>query len=122
MAEEKRILIVDDDAMSRRMAEMILKKTIHEIITADSGDKCIDILKKESVDLLLLDVEMPGKGGMETLREVRKIEGLEELPVIFLTGTSDDEKMEEAKRLGAIGFAIKPLRPADLLARVESAI
>lgn len=122
MDEGKRILVVDDDAMSLRMAEFILKKTPHEILKADSGDACIETLKKETVDLLLLDVEMPGKNGLDTLREIRSIEGLDSLPVIFLTGTGDAQRMEEAKELGARDFAIKPLKPADLLARVEAVL
>jgi CheY-like chemotaxis protein len=120
MAEGKRILVVDDDAMSLRMAEFILKKTPHTILKASSGDECIAMLKEEAVDLLLLDVEMPQKNGLDTLREIRMIDGLEKLPVIFLTGTGDAERIEEAENLGAREFAIKPLKPQELLSRVEN--
>ncbi len=120
MADKKRILVVDDDAMSLRMAEFILKKTPHDIWKADSGDAAIAILKEQPVDLLLLEVEMPGKNGIETLREIRSISGLAELPVIFLTGTGDTERMAEAEELGAKEFAIKPLKPQELLERIEN--
>lgn len=122
MAEQKRILVVDDDAMSLRMAEFILKKTPHEILKAQSGDECISILQKETVDLLLLDVEMPQKNGIETLREIREMEGLTDLPVIFLTGTGDMERMAEAEALGAKDFAIKPFKPQDLLDWIEKVL
>jgi DNA-binding response OmpR family regulator len=122
MVEEKRILVVDDDAMSLRMAEFILKKTPHTILKASSGDECIAILKEENVDLLLLDVEMPQKNGIETLREIRGIDRLANLPVIFLTGTGDTERMAEADNLGAKDFAIKPLKPQELLERVEKVL
>lgn len=122
MVEKKRIIIVDDDVMSLRRAEFILKKTPHEILTAESGDECIQMLQSNPADLLVLDVKMPGKDGVETLSEIRAMEGFAELPVIFLTGTEDTERMREAEALGAKDFAIKPLKPQELIAQVEKAL
>lgn len=122
MAETKRILIVDDNEMSLKMAEFILKKTPHEIRKVQSGDECISMLQKEPVDLLLLDVEMPEKSGIETLREIRQMDAGKNLPVLFLTGTAEDSCREEAEALGAVGFAIKPLKPQELLTWVDKVL
>ncbi len=122
MAEKKHILVVDDDVMSLRRAEFILKKTSHEILTAESGDECIQKLQSNQVDLLVLDVKMPGKDGLETLSEIRGMAGFEDLPVIFLTGTEDTEQMREAEALGAKDFAIKPLKPQELMDQIERAL
>lgn len=122
MAEKKHILVVDDDVMSLRRAEFILKKTSHGILTAESGDECIQKLQSNPVDLLVLDVKMPGKDGLETLTEIRSMEGVADLPVIFLTGTEDAEQMREAEALGAKDFAIKPLKPQELINQVEKAL
>lgn len=122
MAEKKHILVVDDDVMSLRRAEFILKKTSHGILTAESGDECIQKLQSNPVDLLVLDVKMPGKDGLETLTEIRSMEGFADLPVIFLTGTEDAEQMREAEALGAKDFAIKPLKPQELINQVEKAL
>lgn len=122
MVEKKRIIVVDDDAMSLRRAEFILKKTPHEILTAASGDECLQILQSTPVELLILDVKMPQKDGIETLREIRSMDGFADLPVIFLTGTEDEEQKQEAEALGAKDFAIKPLKPQELLNQVEKAL
>lgn len=122
MAEKKHILVVDDDVMSLRRAEFILKKTSHGILTAESGDECIQKLQSNQVDLLVLDVKMPEKDGLETLSEIRGMEGFADLPVIFLTGTEDTEQMREAETLGAKDFAIKPLKPQELINQVEKAL
>lgn len=122
MAEKKHILVVDDDVMSLRRAEFILKKTSHGILTAESGDECIQKLQSNQVDLLVLDVKMPEKDGLETLSEIRGMEKFADLPVIFLTGTEDPEQMREAEALGAKDFAIKPLKPQELINQVEKAL
>lgn len=122
MAGEKRIMIVDDDDMSLRRAEFILKKTGHDIVTATSGEECMRLLQQEPVDLIFLDVKMPGKDGIETLREIRAMDGFSDLPVIFLTGSEDSGHEQEAKELGAKDFVLKPLKPQELIAQVEKTL
>lgn len=122
MAGNKRILVVDDDAMSLRMAVFILKKTDYEIIPAKSGEEGIECLKERQADLLLLDVEMPGKDGIETLREIRAMEPYRTVPVIFFTGTIDEERRQQAKELGTEHFALKPLKPQELLDQIEQVL
>lgn len=117
----KKILVVDDDAMNLRMAEFILQKDGYEVVKVESGQGCIDFLKNEKVDLLLLDIEMPGMNGFQTLSSLK--EELEEVPpVIFLTASADADTVAQAKALGAVGYVTKPFLLPVLLEAVTEAI
>ena len=117
----KKILVVDDDAMNLRMAEFILQKEGYEVGKASSGWACIEFLRNEKADLLLLDVEMPEMNGFQTLA-VLKEELEAQVPVVFLTASADDETVAQAKTLGAVGFVTKPFLPPVLLEAVAKAI
>ena len=115
----KKILIVDDDAMNRKLAGMMLKKGLHEVQAVESGDEGIDLLRKEVFDVMLLDVEMPGKNGIETLRQIRE-EGLGAgMKVLFLTGNEESEVSGAIRELSANGYIKKPFKPQELLEAVE---
>ena len=115
----KKILIVDDDAMNRKLAGMMLKKGQHEVEAVDCGDAGIEMLRKDTFDVLLLDVEMPGKNGIETLRQIRG-EGLgKEMWVLFLTGNEESEVSGAIKELRADGYIKKTFKPQELLEAVE---
>lgn len=117
----KKILIVDDDAMNRKLAGMMLKKGQHEVQAAESGDEGIEMLKKDAFDVLLLDVEMPEKNGIETLAQIRA-EGLGEgMRVLFLTGNEESEVSDAIREYQADGYIKKPFKPQELLAAVEGA-
>lgn len=118
----KHILVVDDDAMNVRMAEFILKQQQYQVLKANSGMECLEVLKNQQVDLVLLDIEMPGMNGMQTLERIREEEKLLEIPVMFLTASTELEDMENAQRLGAAGYVKKPFLPQELLDRVEKAL
>lgn len=118
----KRILVVDDDAMNLRIAEMILTKANYEIEKVTSGEECLAFLQVAKVDLVLLDVEMPGMNGMDTLTELRKNEQLAELPVMFLSASEDIAEKVADGTCQAQGFIKKPFLPPSLVAEVEKVI
>lgn len=115
-----KILVVDDNAMNLKMAEMILKQKQYEVLKAESGQECIEILKKDSVDLILLDIEMPVMNGFETMEQIKQLPGLSEIPVAFLSANDDEEIIEKAKSYGAADYVKKPFIPADLQSRVAN--
>lgn len=118
-----KILIVDDDMMSRQMAEFVLKQGGHEVYSVRSGDGAISALEKKDYALVLLDVDMPGKNGVETLSDIRNMKGrMKDVPVIFLTADSSTETVKNAAFLKAAGYIKKPFHPQDLLARVDKAL
>lgn len=115
----KKILIVDDDAMNRKLSGMMLKKGQHEVEVAESGEEGINLLKNAEFDVLLLDVEMPEKNGIETLAQIRA-EGLGEgMKILFLTGNEETEISDAIQELKADGYIRKPFKPQELLAAVE---
>ena len=118
------ILIVDDDDMNLKMAEFILKKDMKgtDILLADSGMQCIDILQREKVDLILLDIQMPVMNGLKTLELIRKREDLKKIPVIFLTASSDKETVMKAGMMGVADYVKKPFMPKELVDRVNRAL
>lgn len=109
-----RILITDDDSMMLRMAGFIVKKAGHEAVTASSGDECLLKMKETLPQLTVIDVEMPGKSGIETLEAIRADSELSGACVCLMTGTLTDEVREKAEELGALGCLGKPLAAGEL--------
>jgi len=118
----KRILVVDDDEMNLKMAEFILKQDGYQVHKAESGMECLLFLKDETVDLVLLDVEMPIMSGIQTLEIIKSNVELANIPVIFLTAAADADTVIEAGKLGANDYVTKPFIPQDLLGRVDKVL
>jgi len=84
--------------------------------------KAIDILQREKVDLVLLDFQMPVMNGLKTLELIRKREDLKDIPVIFLTASSDRDTVIKAGMMGVADYIKKPFMPKDLVDRVNRAL
>lgn len=120
MTLSKRILIIDDDEMNLQIARMILERKLDcEVICADSGVDGLEILRKQRINLVLLDVLMPDFDGIETLAEIRADEKISRVPVMMLTASGDFDNVRRAAQLGAKDYIKKPFMPADLIARVK---
>ncbi len=115
----KTILVVDDDAMNLKMAEFILKQEGYNVVTRESGMACLDYLKVDKPELILLDVEMPVMTGIQTLEVIRGNEEFKHLPVMFLTASADTDTVVEAGRLGVVEYVKKPFMPQELADRVK---
>lgn len=114
------ILVVDDDEMNLNIARMVLEKKLNCIVlTATSGEQALDILNRQFVSLILLDVLMPEMDGIETLEKIRAIEKLEEIPVIMLTASVDKDVIKKSIVLGVKDYVKKPFMPKELIERVE---
>ncbi len=115
-----KILLVDDDRMSRKMAEMVIGKLGYEIKTVEGGQACLDTLAAEKdYDLILLDVEMPGMDGIETLEKIRENEKDLTAKIMFLSGAEEPEEVLARVDLRPDGFVQKPFIPAKLKADIE---
>ena len=109
-----RILVADDHPMIRNAIEVLLRGTDHEIAgTAGSGEETLRMLGETRPDLLLLDLQMPGGGGMEVLRRARS--EWPRIKVVLLTAAIDDGSLMEAKTLEVDGMVLKNADPAYLL-------
>ena len=102
----KRVLIVDDNRINQVVTQRILEKKDFECTVAGSGEEALEILKKEHLDLVLMDVNMPGMNGMETTQEIRKFN--RDLPVIALTAVEVGELREEILSAGMNDIINKP--------------
>ena len=114
-----KILIVDDEAMTRRMAQMILEKAGNDCLMADSGMAALEILKQEKVDLVLMDVEMPQMSGLQTLEEIRKSDWGREQKVVLMSGTIDEAVQNAKQNQGVIDCMQKPFKVPDLQGMLE---
>ena len=114
------IMLVDDEVSFVETLSKRLKKRNIETITAFSGEKCLETLKtNQNLDVILLDVKMPGMDGIETLRNIKMASPLKE--VIMLTGHGTVESAIEGMKLGAYDFLMKPCDIEELANKVESA-
>lgn len=105
-AKKNSIMLVDDEPDILMVLGEFLSNEGFTVLTAKSGEQAIEKLKEMKVNLVLLDMAMPGMNGIETLRELRKI--VPDLPVIMITAYRDAEKVVDAFRLGAFDCIFKP--------------
>lgn len=117
-----RILVVDDMLPNIKLLEAKLTKEYYEVITAQDGFDAIEKARKNSPDLILLDVMMPGMDGFETCRKLRADPELSHIPVVMLTALSEKESRIHGLEVGADDFLTKPINDSALFARVRSLI
>lgn len=113
------ILVCDDDKEIVRAIEIYLSKEGYNIIKAYNGEECINILKQNKIHLILLDIMMPKKDGIETIIEIRQNNSI---PVIMLSAKSEDEDKIKGLDLGADDYITKPFNPQELIARVRATL
>ena len=111
------ILVVDDDKEIVGAIEIYLKKEGYNILKAYNGEEALDIVNNNEIHLIILDIMMPKKDGIETLEEIRKTNGV---PVILLSAKSEDYDKIGGLNLGADDYITKPFNPLELIARVKS--
>lgn len=116
--ERMRIMVVDDNTVNLATLEQELKET-YEVIPMLTGRRAIKYLYREHVDLILLDVQMPIMDGIETLKEIRTLEGGVTVPVIFLTARKDAATVIAGSELGIMDYITKPFDPIDLRTRID---
>lgn len=114
-----RILIVDDVRENVRFLSRILEAE-GELIFALNGKEALDIAAAARPDLVLLDIELPGMDGFETLKRMKAIPGFETVPVIFATSRGDDYDEERGLAAGAVDYLVKPFRPAIVRMRART--
>ena len=114
-----RILVVDDDPQIRRVMRVTLTGQGYEVDDAKVGEDALERLREDAFDLVLLDMNMPGMGGLETCRVIRSHS---EIGIIMLTVRDTDADKVEALDAGADDYVTKPFHPPELLARIRAAL
>lgn len=115
--ESKKILVADDEERIVNLIKDFLSAASFSVLTAFDGEKALDIVKNEKVDLAILDIMMPELNGWEVSREIRKFS---DIPIIILSARSEEFDMLEGFGNGADEYVTKPFSPAVLVKRVEA--
>ncbi|MGA2086000.1 MAG: response regulator transcription factor [Terracidiphilus sp.] len=115
-----RILVVDDESAIRRALRPPLLELGFQVVDASRGEEALQMLRAGAFDVVLLDVNMPGIGGIETLRRIRAF--APRLPILMLTVRDQEEEKVEALDLGADDYVTKPFSTRELIARIRAAV
>lgn len=113
-----KILLAEDDTLTTKSLTYFLKAKEHEVVNAKDGEIAIEILKKDSFDLIITDLNMPRKGGMELIQIIRNDLHLD-TPVIVLTASGTEQSEVDAFAIGANEFISKPFSPSVLNSRIQ---
>jgi len=116
------ILVVDDNEQNRSLAQHTLTDEGYRVVLASGGAEGIAAFEKEQPDCILLDVRMPDMDGFTVCERIRALPRGSETPVLFLTALRDVDTFDHALRAGGDDFLTKPVRPTELLVRVQSAL
>jgi DNA-binding response OmpR family regulator len=120
VSENPLLLVVDDLPANRELLARRLERSGFRVVTASDGPEALVVLRRQDVDLVLLDIMMPGMTGLDVLREVRKTRSSVSLPVIMVTAKTDSEDVVEALSLGANDYVTKPVNYPVALARIQA--
>jgi len=117
-----KILVVDDNEANRLLAQQTLEDEGYRVILATGGAEAVSAFTRETPDCILLDVRMPEVDGFEACRQVRVLPGGAQVPIVFLTALRDVDTFDSALRAGGDDFLTKPVRPTELIVRVQTAL
>jgi putative two-component system response regulator len=118
MPSKETVLVVDDEAGPRESLRMILKP-LYEVHTASGGQEALDLIQNKDIDVVTLDLNMPGRLGIDVLKEIRELKPNTE--VIVITGYGTLNNAQEAIRFGAGDFISKPFNVAEIISIVSKA-
>ena len=116
------ILVVDDAKDTQLLLAFDLSSPDREVNCCDSGEKALQVLKDKKVDLILLDLYMPGMSGLETLRAIKADKAIADIPVIMLSASDNEDEVVAALECGASDYVTKPYVAKVLLARIGNAL
>ncbi|MEA3288590.1 MAG: two-component system response regulator [Campylobacterota bacterium] len=115
---QKSILIVDDTELNINTLMDLLDEK-YDILAALDGESALEIVEEEeNIDLILLDIMMPGLDGFEVCRRLKANSNTQDIPIIFITAKTDDESIEKAYELGGVDYITKPFRAREVLSRI----
>src|SRR5580698_520500 len=114
-----RVLLADDDAILREIAGAVLRDAGFAVQTVGSGDAAVAACALRLPDIALLDVEMPDGNGYQACTNIRSLPGAADLPIVMVTGCDDTPSIDQAYKVGATDFVVKPINWALLVHRIR---
>jgi two-component system chemotaxis response regulator CheY len=115
----KTILIVDDSESIREVVNFTLVNEGHNVLVGEDGEDALKHLNGQAIDLVITDLHMPKKDGIELIKNIRDMSEYQRIPILFLTTESQQAKKVEAKDAGATGWIVKPFVPAKLISAIN---
>ena len=117
--DRTQILIIDDDADMLAMLETILSMDGFDVTVCDNGEEGLEKAEEQEPHLIVLDVKMPGKNGIDLMRELRSRPSTKDVPILFLSAIGDESVVVEGLK-GAADYVLKPFRSLELEARIRN--
>jgi len=115
-----KILIVDDDPPIRELVRMVLTDAGYSVILASDGVEAVEMFERENPHLVLLDILMPRRNGIDACKKIRELQpNTEHTPILMFTVSSSDENRRRASEAGCDGYIIKPFDPEELVKEIE---
>ena len=115
----KKILIAEDENDIRELIKLTLQFSGFDVTAARDGQHAVELAPTADFDLIMMDVRMPRMTGYEACREIKKIDGMEEIPVIFLSAKGQDSEIHEGLDAGATDYILKPFAPDQLVKKIN---
>lgn len=115
------ILLVEDDVATRKLEKMILERNRYTVKEAQNAEVALMTLEDEVVDILIIDILMPGMNGLELLAKVRENPITQKLPVILCSALSSQDQVKKALSLGISGYVLKPIVAKDFIQKISKA-
>jgi DNA-binding response OmpR family regulator len=117
-----RVLVADDDADIRDLVAFKLAQSGHQVTAVEDGMAALRVVREQPLDLVLLDIRMPGMSGLDVCRELRAADETAALPVILITARSQEGDVELGFAVGADDYIVKPFSPRELSSRVTAVL
>ena len=118
----KKLLIVDDEPDLLRLTALFLTKKGYDVLTAIDGEMGVLVAKESKPDFILLDIKLPKIDGYEVFRRIRGDRSLARMPIVFATADASVHVSENAERLGAEGYLLKPFETTALIDKIEECL
>ncbi|OPX54105.1 Histidine kinase-like ATPase domain-containing protein [Oceanospirillum multiglobuliferum] len=115
-----RILAVDDTRANLVLLQAMLKRSGHEVLTAENGELCLEVFEKEHPDLVLMDVMMPGMDGFEAAQRLQEMAAPRWVPIIFISAAATEEYYIKGHQSGGADYLFKPINQVILNTKIES--
>ncbi len=113
------ILVAEDERDIRELIQFTLSYAGHTVTAVGDGASAVDEAKKVNPDLILMDVRMPRLTGYQACEQMKQIDSLKSVPVVFLSAKGQDEEIQQGINVGATAYILKPFAPQDLIERVS---
>jgi len=116
----RKVLIVDDNKLNLKLIDLILQRDGYETSLVSESRTVLSVVRSFAPCLILLDIDMPGLNGIEVCRQLKESDEFKEIPVIFVTGNTDDDTIKKAFAVGGHDYLRKPVNEIELLTRMHA--